>query len=455
MKALRQLLSKDVKDLLRDPRILIPFIISAVILPIIGIVVIQGFKQSVQVIIAKPIESFAMVDLDNSALSHTIIQVLNQTENVHISVFNDLHEALRSGSEFIVIIPPGFAKSFEAYVNGSGGPPTLIVIQRIESIGLGIESVRAYRGVSIISDILRSMLANKFGISRALPAILSPITSDVLLYLEPRHVFVYATGQASSMFSLPMFIAPIIIGVIGVTVLQIAATSMALENEVKTLETLLTFPIPRSSILLSKILGAFIVGFIGSVFNVIGFAVYVYMVSTGITQALAVAGPPQSPAVKLLHSLGIRNIVTPLQLLIPEASFLGLLAISSIIMVFFLAVLGVIIGALSSDVRIAGTFVGPLAMPIFIAVYLIGFTNPMQMSSAMRLALLSIPMTQTAMLSKLMLANLWVPEIVPGIVISIGMTLAILAISSKMLSIETLARIHYYLARRMKRRREV
>ena len=449
MRALKQLLIKDIKDLLRDPRIFIPFIISAILLPVVGIVVVQGFRQSVQVVITKPIESFAVVDLDSSDLSKFIINALNSSENVRIEIFRDVRKALaESRSEFIVIIPPGFANKFRSYVNGSEDIPVLVVIQRVESVGLGIESARAYRGVEIISSILRSMLANRLGISRALPALLNPITSDVLLYLEPRQVFIYIAGPTTTMLTLPMFIAPLIVAIIGLTVLQIAATSMALENEVKTFETLLTFPIPRSSILLSKILGSFVVGLIGSLFTVIGFAIYTYMVSIGIAQYTTTIAPSKSPAIQLLLSLGIQNIVSPLSLLVPKASFLTMIVVSSTIMVFFLAVLGVIIGALSSDVRIASTFIGPLAMPIFIAIYFIGFTDPLHLDSLVRLILLSIPITQTALLSKLMIVNLWLPEISIGMAISLSLTLAMLVISSKLLSMETLARIHYYLTRR-------
>ena len=452
MRALKQLLIKDIKDLLRDPRIFIPFIISAVLLPIVGIVVVQGFRQSVQAVIARPIESFAVVDLDGSELSKFIIEALNRSESVHIETFKDIQEAIVKGeSEFIVVIPPGFANQFRSYVNGSGAMPVLIVIQRVESIGLGIESARAYRGVEIISSILRSMLANRLGISKALPAVLNPIASDVLLYLEPRQVFVYVTGASATMMTLPMFVAPLIVAIIGLTVLQIAATSMALENEVKTFETLLTLPIPRSSILLSKILGAFVVGLIGSMFTVIGFAIYTYMVSAGIAQYATIITPSKSPAIQLLLSLGIQNIVSPLSLLIPKISFLAMIVVSSIIMVFFLAVLGVVIGALSSDVRIASTFVGPLAMPIFIAIYFIGFTDPLHLDSFVRLVLLSIPITQTALLSKLMIVNLWLPEITIGIIISLSLTLATLIVSSRLLSMETLARIHYYFTKRKMR----
>jgi len=331
MRALKQLLIKDIKDLLRDPRIFIPFIISAILLPVVGIVVVQGFRQSVQVVITKPIESFAVVDLDSSDLSKFIINALNSSENVRIEIFRDVRKALvESRSEFIVVIPPGFANKFRSYVNGSGGTPVLVVIQRVESVGLGIESARAYRGVEIISSILRSMLANRLGISRALPALLNPITSDVLLYLEPRQVFIYIAGPTTTTLTLPMFIAPLIVAIIGLTVLQIAATSMALENEVKTFETLLTFPIPRSSILLSKILGSFVVGLIGSLFTVIGFAIYTYMVSIGIAQYTTTIAPLKSPAIQLLLSLGIQNIVSPLSLLIPKISFLAMIVVSSI-----------------------------------------------------------------------------------------------------------------------------
>jgi len=262
-----------------------------------------------------------------------------------------------------------------------------------------------------------------------------------------REVFIPAWAQALNSLSLPLIIVPMIVAMIGAAVLQIAATSMALENEVRTLETLLTFPISRTSILASKILSAFGVGVLGSVLNVAGFWIYmvVLMQSFGsVSKLLGAVGASK----ELLELVGIKRVITPIQLMIPSPTLGAFVAISAIISVLFLAVLGVLIGSLCSDVRIASTFMAPIMFPLMIGVYFIGFIDPTQLPRLTLYALLSIPLVQTAILAKLSMMGLWINFVPIGIAISIILTIAILWITAKMLNMDRLASIQYKLRQR-------
>ena len=463
--AFRYLLIKEVKDFLRDPRIMIPFIISALILPIMGIVVQSGMQQTMQVV-QKPITSFALINLDKGPYGALIVELLKQYEealraqgrSITIEIVKSVSEAVKK-SEITVVIPSSFSQEFELYLQGNRSePPRIVVIQSVKSIGMGVEFARASVAASMIQDLLKAYVVRKFNVSRGVfNALQRPLNWFTAAYIVPRHSFlVTMTPSVFTSISMAMVVLPLIIGIIGVTILQMSATSMALENEVRTLETLLTFPIPRHHILFAKIGGALIVGIIGSLLNLAGLALYIHIVSTSTAEIVKIGAqtPSTQFVVEVLRKLGIENIVSPTQLITPSISYIAILGVSALILVLTLATLGVIIGALSSDVRIANTFVGPISMPIFVFAYMAAFMDPLTLAPSARLALLSIPFTQTCLLAKLALLNLYVPELPLGIAISITVPVILTIVTARMLSIETLTRVQYTLSRAFRKRRE-
>ncbi len=120
--------------------------------------------------------------------------------------------------------------------------------------------------------------------------------------------------------------------------MQIAATSVAMEKEEKTLETLLTLPMDRLSILLGKLSGSIIVAAVGAVAYMAG---YSYLLSS------AMSGVPANLNLDFA-ALGL----TPL--------FYGYLLLGTSLFVTMLSALAlaIIMSAFAEYVRSAQSFVG-------------------------------------------------------------------------------------------------
>ncbi|MBS7636480.1 ABC transporter permease subunit [Candidatus Bathyarchaeota archaeon] len=120
--------------------------------------------------------------------------------------------------------------------------------------------------------------------------------------------------------------------------MQIAATSVAMEKEEKTLETLLTLPMDRLSILLGKLSGSIIVAAVGAVAYMAG---YSYLLGS------AMSGVPANLNLDFA-ALGL----TPL--------FYGYLLLGTSLFVTMLSALAlaIIMSAFAEDVRSAQSFVG-------------------------------------------------------------------------------------------------
>ncbi|MCS6768886.1 MAG: ABC transporter permease [Candidatus Caldarchaeum sp.] len=145
---------------------------------------------------------------------------------------------------------------------------------------------------------------------------------------------------------------PIILLMVVVTSGTVAATSVGLEKEAKTLELLLTLPISRLNILASKLLGSTIIALLGTSSMMAG--LYIYF--TGLTTASGM-------------NLGIH---------LQPPTFAFLAVVLFVAMVATLC-LGILAGVLSGDVRggqqLASLIQIPLILPPFFVLVLADFSS--------------------------------------------------------------------------------
>jgi ABC-2 type transport system permease protein len=126
-----------------------------------------------------------------------------------------------------------------------------------------------------------------------------------------------------------------------------------------------------------------------------------------------------------------------------------LLVISIIISLFFMASLGVIIGILSNDVRLANTLTGPIFMVIFIPAFYLLFSTP---PAAVKGILMSIPYVQTLIFIKeIITTNFNILHLI-YIFNSLLVILILIFITSKIFSLEILLNLQNKISRRFRRK---
>lgn len=208
-----------------------------------------------------------------------------------------------------------------------------------------------------------------------------------------------------------------------------AATSTAIENEEKTLEVLLTLPIPRFKILLGKLLGSFSVALLGSALNIAGFITYFYIFSVGFSTTLG------------------NGVEITQTLFLIQPGYILYLVISLVLASLAMATLGVTIGVLSSDVRIATTVSGPISMFVIIPSYYVMFTDVSRLSPIIKSLLYAIPFTQPMIMSKeLMISQ--PDQLTPiWLLTSLMFSLTLIVLTSKILMFDKLIRIQRIFSR--------
>ncbi|ADN02626.1 ABC transporter permease [Spirochaeta thermophila] len=177
---------------------------------------------------------------------------------------------------------------------------------------------------------------------------------------------------------------------------QFVATSIATEKESKTLETLLSLPVPRSYIAISKMAAAGIMALLMVVIYLAGFTYYLDSFQGLQTSASAAQGSPDALSVTLaLQHLGL--VLPPWDELLRGLSYL----------LSLLNVLGIalILGLFAEDIRGVQVVVTPI-MLVLLALYLLTlFLDVLSLPLLARLALYLFPFTHAFISTSLLLAD--------------------------------------------------
>ena len=358
LKGLGNVIVKELKELLRDPKILIGMIlVPLVMFPIMGFV-IRGAMESTQQRLQKL--EVGLVDFDGGTVAENLSDFLRAINlrlvEIDASSVEQATEILskETNATDMIVIPSG------ATENASQGLPYVLEVYSVFSGAGGIaETATSSVVASYLETFKRQISPDPF-----------QILSKSIIKGEPADV------PPSVLFSImysQVFALPVTISVLLVFSMQIAATSVASEKEEKTLETLLTLPIDRFTILFGKLAGSIIVAAVGAIAIIIGFNYYMgsFMVISGAGGAIDLAAIGLAP------------------------TLLGYLVLGGSVFTALISALAlaIIISAFAEDVRGAQSIVGYLYVVIMLPMFIIMFTDFNSLPLAAQIILLAIPYT--------------------------------------------------------------
>ncbi len=435
MGKLKPLVEKEVKDLLRDPRIYIGLIVPIIMLPLMGFA-ISAATQSAQEVGLKSLK-LALLDYDGTQTSagfKTLLtnMGLNVSSVVADNIPDALDEAKAAGSKVLLVLPQGFEDNLTAFKKAG-----VSVYSVVDSMGLG--SIGAYSVIDGVleksSEILSAELISELDPNADPDTIRTPlnitrysIVKDVVMQVPPQALF-------NQLFLGYGIMVPMVLLILAMTVTQIAATATAVENEEKTLETLLTFPVNRYDILVSKLLGSSVVAILGGIMFTGGFFLYFEgafsMANLGLDVGTALPSLPPPPPVAYV-----------------------VLAVSLMLAILFVTSLGIVIGALSSDVRMAGSLIGVVIVPVLVPSLLIMYGDMGALPLAFQILVYALPTSYPMIMAKEMVMATIPVEVLYGIPYSAALTLIALYTTSMLLAPEKLLTLQYKLRlRRMKKKK--
>jgi ABC-2 type transport system permease protein len=405
LKGFTTILLKELKELMRDPKILIGMIVLPLIMfPVMGLV----FGYAVSSAQEQAQATILVVNNDGGQWSQSFINYLNTSMNVAVinnttpqQIIDQNILSNYSSAQFLEI-PAGFSANMTAHLNGN------------YNITTNVNSYGVYQGGGIFSNLgSTSITVIVDSFNRAIAPDLVLTTQSTIIKGQVQQG-VDPAALSSLMLSQSIAL-PITVMIMITYAMQIAATSVAMEKEEKTLETLLTAPVDRFAILMGKVSSTVIVAGVAAVTVLVG---YSYMIGS-ITMGIPVAANVD------LVSLG----------LVPSAFGYVLLGISLFITLLAALALAVIMSAFSENVRSAQALVGYIYPLIFIPAMALMYLDINSLPMAIKMILYAIPFSHPIIASKAVIMGDYT-TVVLGIVYVAIFTVIIMYIASRLFSTE-------------------
>jgi len=397
------ILMKELKELLRDPKIFLGMIIIPVIMfPLLGAVM----NFSVQSALEK-VENATIIVLNNDEGNYSkfFINFLNLSLRIIVITNTTPEEVLNSLSKYnttqFVEIPYGFSKNMTQHIQTPNQDITAFInFYAVFSGSSMFEQIGSSAIDGLVEQFNRNFAPNIVCTEKS-----AIIKEKIQKGVDPSMLSGLMISQSIAM--------PITIMILLQVSMQIAATSVAMEKEEKTLETLLSLPMDRFAILMGKLSGSILVAAVGALAYMVGFNYYMGSFTTTI------------PSEVDLVSLGL------------APSLIGylLLGISLFVALLSALALAVIMSAFAEDVRSAQSMIGFIYPLIFIPSLLLMFLDVNSIPFILRIIIYAIPFSHPVIAAKAVtmgdyLTAFW------GIIYVTAFTLVIMYIASRLFATE-------------------
>jgi len=368
MRVITNIIVKEARELL-TPQMLVPFVAMMLVFVFIGRAIRGERAKS-----SRP-QNVIVVDNDRTALSQGVVEALESEQTTVIPAEGNLDELLAlartAGVTWIVVIPESLERRIQAFETAD------------------IQVYNIFRSFSITqmerSIKLKSLFAKanerlaQAHLARAYPGTSPEKLQDPLRTSE--YVVVrdkVARGNADVLSGLVLsqtFMIPIVLLMVLIYSSQMIAASIGQEKENKTLETLLTVPINRTSIVVGKMIGAALVALVVSGIFMVAM---VYWTGSLGEEMSAPAGAADASALSELGlTLGPQSYV-----LLAVALFLAVLCGLS---------LATLLAIFADDAKSAQVSVTPLMMLVMIPYFLGIFLNIDAASLPIKILMYAIP----------------------------------------------------------------
>lgn len=313
---------------------------------------------------------------------------------VDIQSDNYYDELERLGLKYVVIIPEGYG---DTIVNEKK-PGQLIFASKV-SLGFSaaMSSISSSDAVSTIID---------HSADEAMESIYGLTAEDVELLTSPANTveFSAANGKSveisaaavSSVVMMESMIAPFAIFFLLLLASQMIMTAISTEKIDKTLETLLSTPVSRMTVLTAKMVAAIISALLNAVFMIIGFGIYMVSIMGGAMSGAAagseVINMPDAGA--FTDVLSTADAISQLGFSLSGADIL-LFGLQLFLTLAIGLSISLILGATATDVKSVQTLVMPIMIAVMIPFFVTMFMDFGEMPVAAKVIMFLIPFTHS------------------------------------------------------------
>jgi ABC-2 type transport system permease protein len=379
MKRFTNLLKKEIKELVR-PQLIISLAFTVILFQFIG----QVSKKEVQKAVG--VQTISALDQDGTEASRALIRGLESAR------FKVLDQSGKTKDEAVAVAKAGESKLLLVIPKGFGDSLTGLKPSEIETYSfMRSFSLIGTRGQVVVQGVISALneaLSNNF-LKERLPdfdpqSLKRPIKSKDFVVVQDR----MAEGSANmvaGLISQQSLLIPVVLMMIVIYSSQMVISAIAMEKQNKTLETLLTVPIKRTSIITAKMLAAGLVGLISAAVYMFGFQGFFGGIGDEARAAGAQAGGPA-----LMQKLGLTF----------DTTGYVILGLSIFLAILVALAMAMILGVLAEDFRSAQTMIMPLMFMVMIPYFISIFADINTVSLPVKIFILAIPFSHPFLVSQ-------------------------------------------------------
>ncbi len=385
MKAFKNLLWKELKSIVRDPKMLIAmFVVPLVMIAVMYGVMAFTMRQQVERAI-KESGVVAIVDYDRGPWSKRFIDYLRDrglTVKLYNGSLDDIEGVMEKlGVKILYVIPENFSELLSA--NKTGVIEYYVLFKSLTFSELGIGG----RAIGIINDFgenITKSIMSETGYPREF--LEEPVNGSARAIVGGK-VFGEPLSVLNGVFTASLVI-PLAVFIMIIFIIQFAVTSMAVEKEEKMFETLLTLPLNRMSILGVKLLVSVVIGI---AYVVIYGAILIWFFAGSLTASSA--GESSSAS---------QSFIVSASSVIPGYAYYYI-GVGLIGAVLFSLLVAFILSLFAEDVRSAQLISNYALTPLVIMFFIPMFLDVSSLPYTSRLALSLIPIANISFIPKLVI----------------------------------------------------
>lgn len=380
------LLVKELRELI-NPQMIIGLVVSVVMLMMMG-----NFMGSVMDEAVSGEQEAYICDEDKTDFTREIIDKVSKMENVTLhetelngQTYQELINNL--GAESVIIIPEGFTeKAFD-----DDNTTDIELVNHLKSISIS-STISGTMSENIVSSLKNTacniLLEQKYGVNeKDIEKVKNPVTVKSITVVGEKSAEVDSetlVGMATSQG----IIVPLVVFIMVIFAAQMIVSAISTEKIDKTLETLLSAPVSRMSVLGAKMLAAAIMAIINAVVYMFGFSSYMgkMMTGTGISPDMLGSAVEQTNTISsAMQELGLQMSAGDYVLLGMQMFMTILIALS----------ISLMLGVLVNDPKAAQTVITPVMLMAMIPYLVSMFSDVSELPILLKIFMWIIPFTHT------------------------------------------------------------
>lgn len=376
------LFRKELKEML-SLQTIITMIVTVVVLVMAGQAMSGAISDS-----AEKASDLTICDLDKTEFTENVLNSLKATAKagdgkitvVDIKSDDYAAELKRLDQDSVVIIPKGFTEQVKQHKKADVG-----YIQRMTSLAT-MSNINTDTALAVIQQAVKSTIYQDKLSSGAMTEEEMNQLEDPVLLSETTVVGDKADKVSSSVVmslcSAQSMVVPIIMFVLIMFSAQMILSAISTEKIDKTLETLLSAPVSRLSVLTSKMLAAGVVAALQAVVYMFGMS----KMTGGLTEGMGDTSAYESAMENLGLTMSIGQYV--------------LVGIQMFVSILISLSLSMVLGALAKDAKSAQTMLLPITFSAMIPYLLAMVVDIRTLSPVIKYIVYAIPFTHTFMASE-------------------------------------------------------